>query len=75
MGLSRRAYARQRGCSEKAVRKAIASGRIPVEADGTIDPMKADAAWERPARQPRWGCPLRDLIEIACACCCGGRLS
>ena len=45
MGLSRRAYARHRGCDESAVRKAIAAGRISVEADGTIDPEKADAAW------------------------------
>jgi len=45
MGLSRRAYARHRGVSEMAVRKAIASGRIALEPDGTIDPVKADAAW------------------------------
>ena len=54
MGLSRRAYARHRGVTENAVRKAIASGRIQVEADGTIDPEKADLAWERrtdPAQQ------------------------
>ncbi|MCA3643607.1 MAG: elements of external origin [Methylobacterium sp.] len=45
MGLSRRAYARHRGVSDMAVRKAIASGRITVEDDGTIDPAKADRAW------------------------------
>lgn len=45
MGLSRRAYARERGVSEMAVRKAIVSGRITLEPDGTIDPVKADAAW------------------------------
>ena len=45
MGLSRRAYARHRGVSDMAVRKAIASGRISVEDDGTIDPDKADRAW------------------------------
>lgn len=45
MGLSRRAYARHRGVSDMAVRKAIASGRIAVEEDGTIDPEKADRAW------------------------------
>lgn len=47
MGLSIRAYARLRSVSHSAVRKAIGSGRIPVEADGSIDPAKADAAWER----------------------------
>ncbi len=45
MGLSRRKYATHRGVSEKAVRKAIAAGRITVEADGTIDPAKADGQW------------------------------
>jgi hypothetical protein len=45
MGLSRRKYATRRGVSEKAVRKAIAAGRISVEADGTIDPVKADRQW------------------------------
>ena len=45
MGVSRRQYAKMRGVSESAVRKAIASGRITVEADGTIDPAKADAQW------------------------------
>jgi hypothetical protein len=45
MGLSRRAYARHRGCAESAVRKAIATGRITPEPDGTINPAKADAQW------------------------------
>lgn len=51
MGLSRRAYAAHRkerglpGGSESGVRKAIAAGRIVVEADGTIDPVKADRMW------------------------------
>lgn len=54
MGLSRRAYAQHRGVSHTAVRKAIASGRITIEADGTIDPAKADAQWASqtdPAKQ------------------------
>jgi hypothetical protein len=45
MGISRRKYATHRGVSEKAVRKAIAAGRITVEADGTINPVKADRCW------------------------------
>lgn len=56
MGVSRREYARRRGCSESAVRKAIASGRITPEPDGTIDPEKADAQWAArsdPAQQRR----------------------
>jgi len=51
MGLSIRAYAQHRaalglpGTSHTAVRKAIAAGRITQEADGTIDPARADAQW------------------------------
>lgn len=54
MGLSIRAYAQHRGVSHTAVAKAIKAGRISKELDGTIDPVKADAAWERnthPAQQ------------------------
>lgn len=54
MGLSRRKYAEYRGVSESAVRKAIASGRITPEPDGSIDPVKADAEWDAttdPAKQ------------------------
>src|SRR5690625_4669429 len=54
MGMSRRAYARHRRVSESAVRKALATGRITLEADGTIDPIKADAEWDSqtdPAKQ------------------------
>ena len=45
MGMSIRAYAQHRGVSHEAVRKAIAAGRIHKEADGSIDPAKADAQW------------------------------
>ena len=47
MGLSVRAYARRRGISHVAVMKAAKSGRIVLEPDGTIDPTKADAGWDR----------------------------
>lgn len=45
MGVSRREYARLRGVSESAVRKAIRDGRISLEPDGTIDPVAADRQW------------------------------
>lgn len=45
MGVSRRSYAAQRGVSEAAVRKAIATGRITTLSDGTIDPARADSEW------------------------------
>jgi hypothetical protein len=41
-----REYARHRGVSHGAVRKAIASGRIVPELDGGIDPEKADVMWD-----------------------------
>ncbi len=47
MGISIRAYGRHRGVSDAAVRKAIKAGRITPEADGTIDPERADAEWGR----------------------------
>lgn len=47
MGISIRAYGRQRGVSEAAVRKAIRTGRIMPLADGSIDPVSADRDWQR----------------------------
>ena len=47
MKLSINAYARHRGVSHVAVIKAIKTGRIEKEPDGTIDVAKADAAWQR----------------------------
>jgi len=49
MGLSIRAYAAHRGVSHTSVRKAIASGRITLGPDGTIDPAIADPDWQRNA--------------------------
>ena len=54
MGMNVSAYARHRGVSHVAVLKAIKTGRIAKEPDGTIDPAKADAGWSRntsPAQQ------------------------
>ena len=43
--LSIRAYAKRRGVSDMAVRKAIAAGRI-MTTDGKIDPAIADKQWD-----------------------------
>ena len=54
MGVSRRAYAAHRGVSHTAVAKAIATGRVSPEADGSIDLAKADRQWDEqtdPAKQ------------------------
>lgn len=52
-GLSIRAYARHRGVSHVAVKKAIDTGRITQLSDGTIDPDTADAQWAQNTLQPR----------------------
>ena len=59
MGISIRAYARHRGVSDAAVRKAIAAGRVTPEADGTLDPERADAEWSRNTDAPRTGTRAR----------------
>lgn len=45
MGVSRRSYAAQRGVSEAAVRKAIATGRTTTVHEGTIDSEEANPEW------------------------------
>jgi hypothetical protein len=45
MTMSRRAYAKRRNVSHWTVNQKVASGQIPLEADGRIDPQKADVAW------------------------------
>ena len=59
MGISIRAYARHRGVSDAAVRKAIASGRITPEADGTLDAQRTDREWARNTDAPRMGTATR----------------
>jgi hypothetical protein len=59
MGISIRAYARHRGVTDTAVRKAIQAGRITPEADGTIEPDKADQDWARNTESPRSGTQQR----------------
>ena len=46
-GISQRAYARLRGVALSAVQKAIATKRITPNADGSIDPERANQEWER----------------------------
>jgi hypothetical protein len=53
-GLSQRAYARHRGVTHRAVQKAIKTGRITINPDGTIDSDRADVEWQAntdPAKQ------------------------
>ncbi len=47
MELSQRAYAKHRGISESAVRKAIKNGRIARNKNGKLDPQKADKEWQK----------------------------
>ena len=64
MGISIRAYARHRGVSDAAVRKAIAAGRITPEADGTIDAERVDGEWARNSDAPRNGTTAR-AVKVA----------
>src|SRR5574343_99779 len=67
MGLSIRAYARQRGVTEGAVRKAIKAGRITTAPDGGIDPARADIEWQRntsPAQQHKTGTHPPTVLAI-----------
>ncbi len=59
MGLSIRAYARHRGVTDSAVHKAIRTGRITPQPDGTLDPAKADQDWVRNTEAPKAGTTQR----------------
>ena len=65
MGSSIRAYARHRGVSHVAVLKAAKEGRISLEPDGTIDPARADAAWERSTDPSRARAKAERLRPVA----------
>ncbi|PRX29015.1 hypothetical protein SAMN05216257_10496 [Meinhardsimonia xiamenensis] len=54
MGVTKAEFAALRGVSRAAVNKAIASGRISLEPDGSIDPERAMREWDAntdPAKQ------------------------
>ncbi len=61
-----RAYARHRGCTMQAVRKAIASQRISPEPDGKINFERADQDWQQNTRPRIAGRPATGgiLVEI-----------
>ena len=59
MGISIRAYSRHRGVTDTAVHKAIRTGRITPEADGTVDADRADADWARNTDSPKKGTSQR----------------
>lgn len=47
MELSLRGYAKHRGVSEAAVRKAVKAGRVSKKKNGKIDPRTADGEWQK----------------------------
>lgn len=53
-------YARHRGVSQAAVRKAVRSGRITLGADGLLDPAVADVQWRRNTRVRAVRAAMRD---------------
>ena len=70
MGVSRRAYAKSKGVSHRAINYACERGVIRPLPDGTIDPKQADASWgvaflrrlEGPVRDPEWEARMDELI-------------
>ncbi len=68
-GLSLRAAARMVGCSPKAIRDAVAAGRIPLLPDGSVSQAAVDG-WNAGRRAPRGGAhrtanPLSGLSLLA----------
>lgn len=53
MKTSIRGYARHRGVSDKAVRKAIEAGRITLDDEGQIDTAQADLEWSENTDQTK----------------------
>ena len=64
MGMSIRAYARHRGVSDTAVRKAIASGRLTPEADGTVNAERGDREWAQNSETARQGTRQRAVRVV-----------
>lgn len=67
MGMSRRQYASHRGVSHTAVAKAIKTGRISLEADGSIDPERADAQWAAQTDPSKQRGPNATALGVATA--------
>ena len=59
--LTIRGYARHRGVSHTAVRKALATGRITAGPGGRIDPTLADAQWSQSTDLSK---PLNSVIGV-----------
>lgn len=58
-------YARRRGCTEGAVRRAVRDGRITL-IDGKVDPVAADAQWARNTRVRAGSRPTDDAhLQVA----------
>lgn len=64
MGMSIRAYARHRGVTDTAVHKAIRTGRITPEPDGTLDPVRADQEWAQNTQAIQTGSRQR-AVQVA----------
>lgn len=64
--MTKAAYARHRSCDEKAVRKAIAEGRIST-IDGKIDPAVADIQWANNTRARAGSAAPTGAVDLASA--------
>ena len=64
-------YARRRGCTETAVRRAVNDGRITL-IDGKVDPVAADAQWARNTRVRAGSRPADDANLTGAGSSSGG---
>ncbi len=53
LGISAREFARRSDCDEKQVRRAVASGKLRLQADGSLDPALVGTGWRRPTKATR----------------------
>jgi|SRR5665647_1014382 len=53
LGISAREFARRSDCDVKQVRRAISSGKLKRNDDGTLDPSQLEIGWRKPIRSSR----------------------
>ncbi len=58
--VTRREFAELAGCDEKQVRRAIAAGKLKVDANDKLDPALVTSGWRRPIRSSK---PVADTAD------------
>ncbi|MBV2180902.1 MAG: hypothetical protein KUL86_06655 [Castellaniella sp.] len=63
--VTQREFAKLAGCDEKQVRRAVASGKLKLDADGKLDPALASSGWRKPIRSSRAAVVRADISEVS----------